>query len=139
MKIINGENLILGRVASRVAKAALLGEETIVLNCEKMMVTGNHQTVIGHQRFLDDLKGKPNRGRFYYVRPDMFVRRSIRGMLPKNPRGKIAYSHVKCYISVPEPFKGKSSETFEADNLSKVPNLKYMSVAEICRLMGGTW
>ncbi len=136
MKVINGENLVMGRVASRIAKAVLLGEEIALLNCEKIMVTGSRETILSRQRFLADLIGKPDKGRFYYTRPDMFVRRVIRGMLPKNARGIVAFKRIKCYISVPEQFASASAETFEEANIKKIPNLKYMSVSEICRLMG---
>ena len=40
MKIYNGENMLLGRLASRVAKDALLGEEVKVINCDKVIVSG---------------------------------------------------------------------------------------------------
>ena len=50
MKVINGENLILGRISSRIAKAALQGEEVALVNCEKVMVTGNTQSILTRQR-----------------------------------------------------------------------------------------
>ena len=40
MKIYNGEGMLLGRLATRVAKDALLGEEVQVVNCEKIIVSG---------------------------------------------------------------------------------------------------
>ena len=41
MMIINGEGHILGRLASVVSKKLLDGEEVVVLNAEKIMLTGN--------------------------------------------------------------------------------------------------
>ena len=41
MMIINGEGHILGRLASVVSKQLLEGEEIVVLNAEKIMLTGN--------------------------------------------------------------------------------------------------
>ena len=38
--IIDGNNLILGRVATIAAKRAMQGEPVVILNCEKMIVTG---------------------------------------------------------------------------------------------------
>ena len=40
MKIYNGEGMMLGRLAARVAKDALLGEEVKVVNCEKIVISG---------------------------------------------------------------------------------------------------
>lgn len=139
MKIINGENLVLGRAASHVAKLALMGDEVALINCEKLMVTGNKSYIMAHQMFLADLKGKPNRGRFYHTLPPHFVQRVIRGMLPKNAHGIAALKRVRCYISTPNHLKAQASETLDDANVSKVPHLKYMSIAEICRLMGGRW
>lgn len=41
MRIIDGKDAILGRVASYAAKEALKGEDIAVVNCEKLKVTGN--------------------------------------------------------------------------------------------------
>lgn len=139
MIIINGENLIMGRVLSRIAKYVLLGEEVALINCEKLMISGAKNVIISRQRFLADLKGKPNRGRFYYSGPSNSVKRSLRGMLPVNNRGKLALARVKCYTGIPDEFKNQKQETFQADNISKLPNMKYMAVADICKEMGGTW
>ena len=40
-KIIDGEGAVLGRLASFAAKEALLGEEIVILNCERVIITGN--------------------------------------------------------------------------------------------------
>ena len=39
--LIDGKDAVLGRLASYAAKEALKGEEVTVLNCEKILVTGN--------------------------------------------------------------------------------------------------
>ncbi len=139
MKIINGENLVLGRVASRVAKAALLGHEVALLNCEKLIITGSKSNIMAHQHSMAERKGKPEKGLFYETRADRFVRKVIRHMLPKNARGLTAYHKIKCFIQVPEALKASPAETFEADNLNKLPNIKYMTVGDVCRRMGGKW
>ena len=41
MKIIDGTGAIMGRLASYVAKQALKGEEIVILNCDKVIITGN--------------------------------------------------------------------------------------------------
>ena len=45
MMIINGEGHILGRLASVVSKQLLEGEEIVVLNAEKIMLTGNKRYI----------------------------------------------------------------------------------------------
>ena len=39
--IIDGEGLIMGRLASNVSKMLLNGEEIVVLNAEKILISGN--------------------------------------------------------------------------------------------------
>ena len=136
MRIINGENLILGRTASRVAKAALFGEEIVLLNCAKLMISGNRKSIFAKQLQKAQRGPRPNKGPFYQSLPDMFVRRTIGRMLPTTSRGRETLKRIKCYISVPEQFKDKPQETFEKDNIQKMPYLKYITVAEVCKLMG---
>ena len=47
MKIVNGENAVMGRLASYVAKEAMKGEEFAVVNCEKVIITGDKKAFIG--------------------------------------------------------------------------------------------
>jgi large subunit ribosomal protein L13 len=137
--IIDGTDLIIGRVLSRVAKAALFGEDVAMVNCEKLIMTGSWDAVIARQRLLSTLRGKPTQGRFYERRPDFFVEKMVRGMLPKNARGSDALNRIRFYIGVPDKFKDQKTETFEKDNVRKVPHLKYTRVADICQHMGTTW
>jgi large subunit ribosomal protein L13 len=136
MKVINGENLIVGRAATYIAKQALLGEEVALVNCSQMVITGSMDTVLSRQNFLADLKGRPTKGRFYFRNPDLFVKRTIRGMLPKSPRGREAFRRVKCYTNIPEQFT--DTTTIEQASVTKVPNLKYVTVGAICKKMGGS-
>ena len=136
MIVIDGKNLIIGRVATHVAKAALNGETVRIVNCEQMMVTGSKKFLVNesHRRRV---QGTWSKGPFYYRMPDRYVRRIIRGMIPyKTPRGKLAYSRVLCYIGIPEEFKNQKVITIDTANVNKVPNIKYMTVAELSKLMG---
>ena len=45
MKIIDGENAVMGRLASYVAKQALQGEEISIVNCNKVLITGNKKFI----------------------------------------------------------------------------------------------
>ena len=44
--LIDGTNLILGRVATYATKKALEGEEIVIVNCEKLIITGRKKFVI---------------------------------------------------------------------------------------------
>jgi len=137
--IIDATDLILGRMATFAAKQALLGEEIQVVNCEKAIMSGNKKTILAKYKTKLQM-GKPQKGPYIPRRADMFVKRSIRGMLPyKQEKGLVALKRVKCYIDVPEEFKGKKLETIKNANVSKIPNLKYITVSEICKSIGGKW
>jgi len=135
--IIDATNIIVGRMASFVAKKALLGEDINIVNCEKAMMTGNKKEIL--QRYKEKRKIKaPRKGPYMYRMPDRFVKRIIRGMLPyKKEKGKRAYKNIKCYIGIPEKFANQKFETVPKANITKVPNLRYIAVQEICKSIGG--
>ena len=139
MKVINGEHMILGRVASYIAKASLFGEKISLVNCDKIIITGNKHSIFKRQHLLSEMKGKPTKGIFYQRRPDFFVRRSIKRMLPDSERGKAALKKIKCYIATPENLRNVKQETVANAHIQKLPNLKYLTVGELCLRMGAKW
>src|SRR4030043_261685 len=105
--IVDAEDQILGRLANFAAKKALLGESIDIINCEKAVITGDRHYIIRKYN-IRRARGQPTKGPFFSRRPDLFVRRAVRGMLPyKKERGKIAYLRIKCHIGAPEKLTGK--------------------------------
>ena len=134
--IIDAENMILGRLATHVAKKALLGEKIDIVNCEKAVITGGKKYLSNEYRKKNERGTRPTKGPFMPKMPDRFVRRTIRGMLPyKQEKGKNAFKRIMCYISIPDEFKDKKIEKIESCNVSKLGNLKYQYVEKICRSM----
>lgn len=137
MKIINGEGLLLGRLCSYAAKAALLGEEVKIVNCEKVVISGDKQKVFALERQKRLRKGYPLKSAKLSKIPDRFVKRAVRGMLPhKKERGREAFKRVRCYVGVPGEFSGKM-ETLEKAKAEKLMTLKYVKVEEICNWLKG--
>lgn len=136
MIIVDGKDLIVGRVASFVAKQALNGETVKIINCEHMYITGDKvflQNEVERRRN----QGTWSKGPFYFRRPDMFVRRIVRGMIPyKTPRGSVAYKRVMCYIGSPKELEQHKSISIDKANVKHIQNLKYVTVGEICKHMG---
>ena len=88
--IINAIDLILGRVATVAAKKALMGENVEIVNCEKAIMTGNKKDILERYKTKRAM-GQVYHGPYILRRPDMFVKRAIRGMLPyKQDKGKKA-------------------------------------------------
>ncbi len=106
--LVNGENAVLGRLASYVAKQALLGKEIIVVNSEKVIVLGREKSI--YEKFEKNKArgGSAMRGPYINSLPDRFLKRIIRGMLPyRTARGREALKRIKCYTSIPEKYKDK--------------------------------
>ncbi|HIH11591.1 TPA: 50S ribosomal protein L13 [Candidatus Woesearchaeota archaeon] len=138
MKIYNGEGMVLGRLATHVAKDALLGEEVVVVNSEKVVISGAKINTFEKELQRLNRRGYPLKSAKRTRIPERFVRRSIRGMLPwKIARGKEAFKRIMCYRGVPDVIKDKEFITVESASTKKLPNLKYVTILEVCKYMGG--
>jgi|SRR3989338_5209485 len=133
--IIDATNLILGRLGSFAAKRALLGEKIDIINCEKAVITGRKAWAFAEFRRRN--KQGTFKGPFLYKKPDRFVKRAIRGMLPyKREAGKNAFKSIKCYMGIPETLGSQKAETIDGANISKMSNTKYTYIGDICRKLG---
>jgi large subunit ribosomal protein L13 len=118
--IVNGEGLILGRMCSSIAKRVLNGEQIIIVNAEKVVISGKRKSKVAEAKeFLE--VGAPERGPFHSRRPDRIVRKTVRGMLPwRQPKGKSAYKRVKVFIGIPRDLENQSMETDPQAQASKL-------------------
>lgn len=137
MIIIDGTDMILGRAGTFIAKKALLGEEIILFNTHKMVISGSKADV-AKKYYEARNRGVHSKGPFYSRRPDYFVKRLLRGMFPhKTSRGREALSRLKCYKHLPKEYEGKEITRIDNADVSKIPNLKYTSIENICIHLGG--
>ena len=133
--VINADRLILGRMATTVAKRLLQGEEIAVVNAEKAVISGRKGNKVTEAKEFLGVVGV-NRGPYHYRRPDKIVRKTIKGMLPfKQPKGKEAYKRLKVFIGVPEDLKSVKMETV-ADADSKKLKCSYFSVGQFSKEIG---
>jgi large subunit ribosomal protein L13 len=133
--VVNADRLILGRMATTVAKRLLMGEEIAVVNAEKAVISGRKgNKVTEAKEFLG--VGGVNRGPYHYRKPDRIVKKTIKGMLPfKKPKGKEAYRRLKVFIGVPENLENVKMETV-ADADSKKLKCSYFSVGQFSKEIG---
>jgi len=133
--LINADGLILGRMATNIAKRLLRGEEIIIINAEKAILSGKKQSKLKDAKeFLG--VGHPRMGPFHYRRPDRIVRKSVRGMLPfKQPKGKQAYKRLKVYIGIPYTFKDQKTETLPNAQAKKL-TCPYFTIGEFSKEIG---
>ena len=138
--VVDGTNLIAGRVCSNVAKLLRNGNRVSIVNCEKIMISGKKASIIGE--YEDFLKIHsiihPQHGPFHPRRPDTIIKRMIRGMLPKEkPSKKTDLARLRTYIGVPKEVKGFEKIQFENSKITRLPS-RYTTMAELSRYIGGT-
>lgn len=103
--VIDASGTILGRLASYAAKQVLIGNEIVIVNAEKAVISGRKQRIVNDfkQHLGTKTWGSQKKAPKHPRRPDTYVRRVIRGMLPwKKARGRNAFRRLKVYISTPE-------------------------------------
>ncbi len=139
--VYDAKDKVLGRVASVVAKD-LLSErkpKIAVINAEKSFISGNKNRIA--KRYMVRLrlqeKENPEHSPYWPRRPDMLVRRIIRGMLPyhKKPSGKDAYKRLRVFVGVPKELNGLKAIEVK----TKGPRGMYMGyvyIDELSRLLG---
>ncbi len=105
MEVIDAKECILGRLATEVAKRGLNGENIIIVNSEFAVISGKKEAIF--KKYLERRqRGTPQHGPFFPSRPDMIVRRAIRGMISyKTKRGREAFKKIKVFIGIPEEYK----------------------------------
>jgi large subunit ribosomal protein L13 len=107
MKVIDGKNAVLGRMASYVAKEALKGEDIVVVNCGEVIITGSKVNI---KKEFEEKRGRfgaSQKGPKHHKTSETIVKRVIRGMLPnhREGRGRIAFKKIKCFVNVPKEFQ----------------------------------
>ncbi len=137
MPVINAEGLIMGRLCSHVAKRLRNGEEIVIVNAEKAVISGNRAQLYefySHRRNRASSQTKA-KGPFYPRGADRIVKRSVRGMIEyKKPSGRAALKRLKVYLGVPREFKNAKLETIDS---AKKPHLsRYVLLGEISSEMG---
>lgn len=134
--VIDAKGLILGRMASVVAKRLLNGEKIIIVNAGDAVISGDRYSIIkAAHEYLQ--VGHPGKGPLHPRRPDRIVKRAIRGMLPyKSPRGREALRRLRVYIGVPENLKGMSLETIPEADVRRLSG-SYITVSELSEHIKG--
>ena len=127
--IINAEGAVFGRLCSFAAKKALEGNEIIIVNSEKAVITGNKQNIIQKYLALRASGGHSQKRPRYTKISSYMIKRGIRGMLPDHRQGigKQALSKIRCYNDIPEEFKNQKMNNIQGTDNSKFITLKELS------------
>lgn len=134
--IIDGKDLVLGRLGSAIAKRLLLGETIKIVNAQDIVILGRKKFLV--ERYKTKITNKVvKQGPYYSRSPSNIVKRAMRNMLPyKNQRGIDAFKRLKCYNSVPSILLNVEKSTVEGAKLDETSVFYYTKVGEISRSLG---
>lgn len=136
--IIDGEGLILGRLASNVSKMLLNGENVVVLNAEKIIISGTKEWAYAkYKQRLDraSISNPRKMGPKYPRRPDDIFRRTVRGMLPyRKTSGREAFKGLKVFVGVPTEYEG--AEIFKVQEAEPKNIKKSIELGKVSKLLG---
>jgi large subunit ribosomal protein L13 len=125
--VIDAKDQTLGRLATQIAHILRgkhkpifsphmdVGDFVIVINCEKIHVTGNKLDAKRYYRH----SGYPGGIRSVTLRqqldrfPDRVIRTAVRGMLPKNKLGRQMIKKLKIYAGDNHPHQAQKPKVFE--------------------------
>ena len=127
--LVDAEGLPLGRLASEVAKILRgkhkptfaphfdMGDYVVIVNCEKVAVTGAKTTdkrYYRHSGFpggLTEHSFEEMQARF----PERIIEQAVKGMLPKNRLGRRTLKKLKVYAGPDHPHVSQSPQPLEID------------------------
>ena len=130
--IIDANNAVLGRLASQVAKILRgkhkpgftphvdCGDNVIVINAEKVKLTGNkltdkvyvrHTGYPGGQRFATPKE-------FLSRKPEFVIQKAVKGMLPKNRLGSALLKNLKVYAGEEHPHAAQTPKEIKLNEIN---------------------
>ncbi|MBI5145714.1 MAG: 50S ribosomal protein L13 [Thaumarchaeota archaeon] len=138
--VIDGTDQVAGRLSSNVAKMLLKGNHVTVVNCEKIMLSGNRSNIINEYRDFLEIASilHPEHGPYHPRRPDTIIARMIRGMLPrKKPSGDAALKRLRTYMGVPKQLKSSTKIVLENAKITR-PSANYTTMYDLSKTVGWT-
>jgi large subunit ribosomal protein L13 len=127
--LVDASGKTLGRLATQVADALRgkrkpdytphidVGDFVIVVNAEKVAVTGNKREQKRYHRHSGYPGGLRSRtlGEMLERRPEEVVRRAVKGMLPRSRLGRAQLTKLKVYAGPEHPHQAQKPEPMEID------------------------
>ena len=125
--LIDAEGLVVGRLASIVANILRgkhkpiftphvdTGDYLVVINAEKIAVTGNKLEDKNYHRFTGHIGNlKTTSLKDMLARhPERVIEIGVKGMLPKTPLGRAMFRKLKVYAGTEHPHTAQQPQTLE--------------------------
>lgn len=123
--VIDGDNVVIGKLASRVASLLMgkhkttyspfldTGDHVIVINAAKVRLTGKKDDQKVYRRFTGYPGGLVEVGarKMRATRPTRMVEDAISGMLPKTKLGKQMFRKLRVYAGDKHPHSAQKPQT----------------------------
>ncbi len=125
--VIDATDKTLGRLATEVARRLRgkhkpeftpnmdTGDYMIVVNAEKVRVTGNKRAdkmYYRHTGYIGNLKSI-NLGKLLDTHPERVIQNAVKGMLPKNPLGRAMFRKLHVYAGPEHPHAAQQPTQLE--------------------------
>jgi large subunit ribosomal protein L13 len=123
-------------MASQIAKKLMEGEEVIIVNSDRVVITGKKKTTLSEYDAWTKIKSlvDPTQGPIHPKRPGDLLRRTVRGMLPmKKKKGRNAFKRLEAYVGVPSEYEGEKMETFPNANIEQVNTRRFIRLGELSK------
>ena len=125
--VIDAEDVVLGRLATQAATLLRgkhkptyaphvdTGDFVVIVNAEKVALTGNKREQAFHYRHSGYPGGlrKQSFGEVLQKHPERLLEKVIKGMLPKNKLGRAMGKKLKVYAGPNHPHQAQNPQPFE--------------------------
>jgi large subunit ribosomal protein L13 len=125
--VVNLEDKVLGRAATEIARVLRgkhkaiftpsvdTGDFVIVLNAEKVRLTGNklsQKMYYRHSGYTGGLTST-TAGKMLEKTPEELIRKAVKGMLPKNKLGRQMFKKLKVYCGADHPHQAQQPKELQ--------------------------
>ncbi len=125
--IVDADGKVLGRLASEVAKIIRgknkptftpnldMGDNVIIINAEKVVLTGNKgedKEYFRHSQYPGGIKFV-NIKKMRKEQPEFVIEHAVRLMLPKNRLGRKIFGNLKVYTGAEHPHQAQKPELLD--------------------------
>jgi large subunit ribosomal protein L13 len=132
--VIDAEDVVLGRLATEVATLlrgkhkptfaphADTGDFVIIVNAEKVALTGNKRVqkfAYRHSGYPGGLR-KRSFGEMLDTRPERLLEKVVKGMLPKNKLGRAQAKKLKVYAGPDHPHAAQQPQPHQITKIAQV-------------------
>ena len=126
--LVDAEDIVLGRLAALVATRLMgkhkpsytphmdCGDNVIVINAEKVKLTGNKlhdKTYYRHTGYPGGIRSRTPASIFAGPSPEHVVSLAIQRMIPKGPLGRRQISNLKVYVGTEHPHEAQQPDILD--------------------------